>query len=134
MRGLYTVSVADKTIEISETALEASKAGRIMLWAYGELPIRSVFIMSPNSAEALHIMGRAPSPSPEDDVYVISADGKRITVPVGAVNATCVGRILSRQFECPGLYWRELWLVCMSLVEEAFHKRVCSMARGRSVA
>lgn len=132
MQGFYTVSVADKTIQISETALEASKAGRVMLWAYGELPIRSVFMTSSNSTEALHIMGRAPLPSPEDDVYVISADGERVPVPVGAVNATYVGRILSRQFECPGFYWGELWLVWMSLVEEAFHRRLYFMSRLRS--
>jgi hypothetical protein len=102
MQGFYIVSVADKTIQILETALEASKAGRVILWAYGEFSIRSIFMISSNFAEALYIMGRALSFLSEDDVYVISADGERISVPVGAVNATYVGRILSRQFECPG--------------------------------
>jgi hypothetical protein len=89
-------------------------------------------MISPNSAEALHIIGKAPSYSSEDDMYVISADGKRITVPVGAVNAIYIGRILNRQFEYPGSYWGELWLVWMSLVEEAFHRRLYFMSRWRS--
>ncbi len=84
--------------------MEASKAGRIMFWVYGELPIRSIFMTSSNSAEAFRIMGRALLSSPEDDVYVISADGEHITVPVGAVNVIYIGRILSRQFECPDFY------------------------------
>jgi hypothetical protein len=94
--SFYTVSIASKTIDISETALEASKTNRILLWAYGELPIRSIFIISPNSAETLHIIGRAPSHLFEDDVYVISADKKRITVPINAVNIIYVSKILSR--------------------------------------
>jgi hypothetical protein len=116
------VSVADKSIQVSAAALKTSKAGKILLWVYGELPVRSIFRAPSHSAEALRITGRAPASLSEDDVYIISGDKGRISVPVGAVNATYVGRILSREFETSGSYWGAPWLVCMSLLEETFRR------------
>jgi hypothetical protein len=79
-----------------------------MLWVYNELPIRSIFITSLNSAKAFHILDQALSFSFENDMYIISANKERIIVPVNAVNATYINKILSPQFECPGFYWAEL--------------------------
>jgi hypothetical protein len=65
-------------------------------------------------------------------VYVISADEKLISVPIGAVNATYVGRLLSRRFEYPDSLWGESWLVCISIVEGAFQRRCHGMPPRRA--
>jgi hypothetical protein len=102
------VLVIDKLIQVLAVTLKILKAGKILLWVYGEFPVRSIFRVPSYFAEAFRITGRAFAFLFEDDVYIILGDKGRIFIPVGAVNATYVSRILSREFEISGFDWGAL--------------------------